>query len=61
MESTGADALVRFSVRAPPFRDLTKGQSGPDYTIPAARIGDLNRSIEGHIEVVARRPAQDAP
>jgi len=60
MESAGATALVRFSVRALPFLDLVKGQSGPDYAIPAARISDLNRNIEGHIEVVAMRSAASA-
>jgi len=45
-------------VRALPFLDLVKGQFGPDHTIPAARIRDLNRSIKGHIEVVARRQGE---
>jgi hypothetical protein len=59
-ESAGADALVHLNVRAMYFLDLVKGQSGPDHMIPAARIRDLNRNIEGHIEVVAMR-AEAAP
>jgi hypothetical protein len=55
IESAGAVALVHLNVRALPFLDLVKGQSGPDHTIPAAQIRDLNRNIEGHIEVVASR------
>ena len=61
MESAGAVALVHLNVRSLPFLDLVNGQSGPDHTIPADRIRDLNLNIEGHIEVVARRPAAAAP
>jgi len=55
MMGRDAVALVHLNVRALPFLDLVKGQSEPDYAIPAARIRDLNRNIEGHIEVVAHR------
>jgi hypothetical protein len=61
MDDAGADAVVHLNVRALPFLDLVKGQSGPDYTIPAAQIRDLNRNIEGAIEVVASRQAEVAP
>jgi hypothetical protein len=61
MDTAGGAGLVRFSVRSRPFLDLADGQSGPDYTIPAGRTKDLNRNIEGHIEVVARRHAEGAP
>jgi hypothetical protein len=64
LDNAGAAALVRFSVRTLPFLDLTGGQTPPDHTIPAARIRDLNRNIEGHIEVVASRcdePALASP
>ena len=61
IESAGAIALVHLNVRSLPFLDLVKGQSGPDHTIPADRIRDLNRNIEGHIEVVASRHAEAAP
>jgi len=61
LDTTGAAALVRFSVLSRPFLDLTDGQTAPDYAIPAARIRDLNRNIEGHIEVVASRHAEAAP
>jgi hypothetical protein len=57
LDDAGAAALVRFSVRSRPFLELTDGQTPPDYTIPAAHIRNLNRNIEGHIEVVASRPA----
>jgi hypothetical protein len=57
LDNAGAAALVRFSVRSLPFLDLVKGQAGPDYAIPTARIKDLNRNIEGEIEVIASRPA----
>jgi hypothetical protein len=60
MMGSGA-ALVHLNVRALPFLDLVKGQSGPDYAIPAGRIRDLNRNIEGHIQVVATRHAEGAP
>ena len=59
LDDAGAAALVRFSVRTRPFLDLTEGQTAPDYAIPAARIRDLNRNIEGHIEVVASRQAPE--
>jgi hypothetical protein len=61
MESTGADALVHLNVRTLPFLDLVKGHSGPDHTIPAAHVRDLNRNIEGTIEVVASKQAEAAP
>jgi len=61
MESAGADALVHLNVRALPFLDLVKGQSGPDHTILATQVSDLNRNIEGAIEVVASRQAEAAP
>ena len=61
IEGASAYALVHLNVRALPFLDLAKGQSGPDHAIPVTRIRDLNRNIEGHIEVVARRPTEGAP
>jgi hypothetical protein len=61
LDNTAAATLVRFSVRTRPFLDLTDGQTAPDYAIPADRIRDLNRNIEGHIEVVASRHAEAAP
>jgi hypothetical protein len=58
MESAGADAPVHLNVRA---LDPVKGQSAPDHTIPAAHVRDLNRNIEGRIEIVARRQGEVAP
>jgi hypothetical protein len=54
MQSDGAVALIRFSVRARAFLDLVDGQSGPDYAIPAKHIRELNRHIVGEIEVIVR-------
>jgi hypothetical protein len=54
IESSGAVALIRFSVKSRAFLDLVDGQSGPDYAIPAERIRELNRNIVGEIEVIAR-------
>jgi hypothetical protein len=53
IERSGAVALVQLSVRSLPFLDIVKGQSGPNYAVPAARIKDLNRNIIGEIEIVA--------
>jgi hypothetical protein len=61
IDDAGADALVHLNVRSLPFLDLVKGQTGPNHAIPAGRIRDLNRNIEGHIEVVASRHAEAAP
>lgn len=61
IEGAGAAALVHLNVRTQRFLDLVKGQSGPNYTISAERIRDLNRNMEGHIEIVASRHADAAP
>jgi hypothetical protein len=61
MERSGVVALVQFSVCSLPFLDLVKGQSGPNYAVPARRIKDLNRNIVGEIEIVAHRAARDEP
>jgi hypothetical protein len=60
MMGSDAVALVHLNVRTLSFLDLTHGQAGPDHTIPAGRISDLNRNIEGHIDIVASRAAAGA-
>jgi len=57
MDRSGAIALVRLSVRSRAFLDLVDGQTGPDYSVPARRIKELNRNIVGEIEIIARREA----
>jgi hypothetical protein len=58
IECSDAAALVHFSVRSLPFLALVEGQTGPNYAIPTGRINDLNRNIDGEVEVVASRDAE---
>jgi hypothetical protein len=58
IECSDAVALLHVSVRSLPFLALLDGQTGPNYAIPAGRINDLNRNIDGEVEIVARRGAK---
>ena len=58
IECDDSVALVHVSVRSLPFLALVDGQTGPDYAIPAGRIGGLNLNIVGEVEIVARREAE---
>jgi hypothetical protein len=56
LESSGADALVRFSVKARPFlEELASDRQGRFHELPASRVRDLNRMIVDSIEVALRR------
>ena len=58
IERCNAAALVHVSVHSLPFLALVDGQTGPNYAIPAGRINDLNRNIDGEVAVVARCDAE---
>ena len=55
MDDANAAALVQFNVDSRRLLDIVQGQTGPNYSIPAGSISDLNRNIVGEIEIVASR------
>jgi hypothetical protein len=57
MDCSGATALVRLSVRVGLSSISWTGSTGADYTVPVARIKELNRNIVGEIEMISRRAA----
>ncbi len=54
MKRPGAVALARVRVKARGLFELVGWRQGPAYQLPPAQIKDLNRLIDGEIEIVSR-------